>query len=100
MDLAYKGSATVDEEPGLDHTRLLQLVATGISRAQRENRSILVSHTERVGLTDTLPFFVAGCSLQQPAFYWEHSSEGFALAGVGAAYRIESTGHERFARSA
>jgi len=100
MDRAYNAYGVVDEEPDLDHARLLQLISTGVSRARREDRPILVSHTERVALADALPFFAAGRSLDQPAFFWEHGAEGFSIAGVGAAYRIESTGHERFTRSA
>lgn len=100
MHQAYKAYGVVDEEPALDHARLFQLISTGASRARRENRPILVSHTERVALADALPFFVAGRALDLPAFFWEQSAEGFALAGVGAAYRIESTGAERFTRSA
>src|SRR4051812_16040418 len=84
-------------EPTIDHARLLELVRVGLARAERQRRPVLVSHTERIASADLLPLFIGGRALGEDAFFWQQPSEGFAVAGVGSAYRIESAGAERFA---
>lgn len=87
-------------ETHIGQGRLLELVQVGQARSERQQRPILVSHTERLASSDLLPLFVGGRALGQDAFYWEQPSEGFALVGIGSAHRIEGTGADRFAQTA
>ncbi len=80
----------------IDQFRLLELVREGLARAVRQQRPILVSYTERVASGDLLPWFIAARALDTHAFFWEQHAEGFALAGVGIAQRIECSGPRRF----
>lgn len=90
----------IEIETNIDQGRLLELVQVGHARAVRQQRPILVSHTERIASTDLLPLFMGGRTLGEDAFFWEQPSEGFALVGVGSAHQIESSGIDRFAKTA
>jgi isochorismate synthase len=84
----------------IDQARLLDLVTTGIARARRLGRSILVSHTERVATSDLLPCFLAGRLLGESVFFWEQVTEALAIAGIGSAYAISVGGADRFDQTA
>jgi len=91
---------TMALDTSIDYAKLADLIIIGIQRARREQRSVLVSHTERVPTADPLALFVAGQALGEPIFYWEQASEAFAIVGIGTAVSIEQNGQERFADTA
>lgn len=75
---------------------IAELVEAGTAKAQRLNRPVLVSLTERVEWQEATRFFAVARERGEEAFLWTHPDQQFALAGVGVAHRIETQGDSRF----
>ncbi len=84
----------------LDEATLTMQIREGATRAARVDRPILVSHTAPLETTDPLTLLLVAQALNQPAFFWQQPEREHALAGFGAAYRIETRGAERFTAAA
>lgn len=72
------------------------LFVRGAARAWIEGHPILVSWTGRVPALDPIDVFAQGRSLAAECCYWERSSDGAALAGIGAAHVVAIAGGGRF----
>jgi isochorismate synthase len=75
---------------------IAELIEAGTAKAQRLNRPVLVSLTERVEWQAATRFFATAQAQGQEAFLWTHPDREVALAGVGVAHQIETQGESRF----
>src|SRR5690606_36805347 len=75
---------------------IAELVAAGLEKSRRLQRSILVSLTDRIPMQDAASFFATARARGEEAFLWTHPDQKFALAGAGVAHRIEAAGENRF----
>lgn len=85
----------LNELTGID-TALTSLLMRGHRRARSVRRPVLVSLTEPAPALDPLDVFARGAALAPDRVLWQQPSEGFALAGLGAAYVIAPDGAGRF----
>lgn len=76
------------------------LIETGVYRARRAGRPILVSLVLPVAPGDPLMFFARHGSHARNRLFWSSPTEGYALAGIGAAWTLEVSGSRRFADAA
>lgn len=67
----------------------VELLRAGIERARAAGQSRLVSWTERVAPLDPLGLLAAGRAAGLAGAYLQRPDEGFALAGLGEAWRTE-----------
>ena len=61
---------------------------------------ILVSITQPIAKLHLIDLFEAFRKLDECAFFWSQPDEHFTLAGLGAAFLIETTGTQRFSETA
>jgi isochorismate synthase len=66
-------------------TRLENLIQQGVERSTSLSRPGLVSVTEEIDAVDPLKLFVHTSHFASERWYWEQSSEGFAIVGMGVA---------------
>ncbi len=65
-----------------------EMLSTARARAASTGRPVLASRTERIALRDPLDLYAAALARGDDCFYWEHRSEGVALAGAGCALEL------------
>ncbi len=84
-----------------DHEWLLATLARASERAAQSGRAIVASLTWPVTACDPLHIFKAAGLLEMAeSFFWEQPSRQFALAGIGAASLIRTSGPTRFTAAA
>ncbi len=76
------------------------LIEAGVYRARRLDRPILVSLVRPVPAADPLAFFARQSSRVADRLFWSSPTEGYALAGSGAAWTLDVAGSQRFAAAA
>ena len=93
--------------PTAGESRLRSLLSEARAKAIADQRPVLVSSVESASTLDSLSILekLAVSSMSDPtlasfldegSMYWERSTDGFTLAGLGAVSTIVSSGSERF----
>jgi isochorismate synthase len=85
--------------PALDG-RLNRTLREASEKSRRDGRPVLVSVTEPVRSGDPMALFGATADACADRLLWSQPDSGFALAGIGAAYVIETSGPRRFSETA
>lgn len=85
-------TATLRELP-----RMEGLAEVARRRARQLNRPVLVSVTIPVKPHDPLALFARGIGPTHNRFFWSVPAAGLDVAGLGAAWSVETSGAERFA---
>ncbi|MCL4367564.1 MAG: chorismate-binding protein [Actinobacteria bacterium] len=93
-------SMTAEASFGVEEHHLQALLGEGLRRARRQRRPVLVSIVRRVPWSDPLEFFERGAVVADDRLFWSCPSEGYAMAGVGAAWTLSVKGTRRFADAA
>jgi len=70
--------------------RLGEALSRAAARAEDQSRPVLVSVGVALDARDPLDLFDRAASLVGDRFFWERPADGVALAGVGAAWTIET----------
>jgi isochorismate synthase len=84
----------------IDREKLIIHLQQGVERAKRLQRPILVSVTQQIAKFNVIELFSAFRTLDECAFFWSQPEEHFSMAGLGAAFMIETAGSQRFSETA
>ncbi|WP_248627616.1 isochorismate synthase [Natroniella acetigena] len=76
--------------------KLYQLLKTGVNRARKEQRSLLVSLDRQLPAFDPLAYFAVGRQLFEKTLLWGRPTSDFCLVGLGASRTVAAEGRERF----
>ncbi len=85
--------------PGLE-ARLAATLRRASDKARHDGHPVLVSVTEPVRSADPLALFGAAAETCADRLLWIQPEAGLALAGIGAAYVVQTSGPDRFAETA
>jgi isochorismate synthase len=89
----------IDVHPAIDERRLHASLEAGRRRASQEHRAVVASTVLRIPACDPLAFFERGAALSGDRLLFMHPSDGYALAGVGAAWTLSVDGTALFERA-
>ena len=93
-------SLAIDDDTDGEVHRIRSLLDEGLRRARRQDRSVLVSMVRSVPSTDPLRWLEQGAQTSDESHLWSRPNDGYALAGVGAAWSLSVRGPRRFADAA